>query len=203
MRLRNPVPSRRHLRRLAAAALLALLALACSPSGAGAGAGTGAGSGLTTVPTAGCAPAVNEHLDPRSTIHLFASAKEPVYLTDPPTSGPHLPGLPYRGALTAAIPRPSQVAMLESGFILLQYRDLPADQTATLANLADNLVTVAPAAGPLPTPVVATAWTWKLECASVTPAAVTALRAFVTAHRGVGFGGDLPTAASTTITAAP
>jgi hypothetical protein len=194
MRVRNPAPRRHPLRLLAAAALAALLTLACSHSGPG--------SGLATVPTAGCAPAINERLDPRSTIHLFASAKEPVYLTDPPTSGPHLPGLPYRGVLTAAIPRPSQVAMLESGFILLQYRDLPADETETLAHLADNLVTVAPPAGPLPAPVVATAWTWKLECASLAPAAVTAVRAFVTAHRGVGFGDDLPTTTSTTITAA-
>jgi hypothetical protein len=148
--------------------------------------------GPGAVPAAGCAAAVNERLDPRSTIHLFASAKEPLYLSDPPTSGPHLPGLPYRGVLSAPIPRPSQVAMLESGYILLQHGDLPADQIATLVNLAGNLVTVAPPAGTLPAPVVATAWTWKLECGSMAPAAVTAIGAFVTAHRGVGFRGNIP-----------
>jgi len=146
------------------------------------------------VPADGCAAAVNERLDPRSTIHVFGSAAEPHYLTDPPTSGPHLPGLPYRGALATAIPRPSQVAMLESGFVILQYRaGLPPDQALTLSGLASDLVTVAPPAGALPAPVVATAWTWKLQCGSAAPVAVTTIRAFVAAHGGVGFRANAPT----------
>lgn len=156
----------------------------------------GGGGGGQAVPASGCLPAVNERLDPRSTIHLFASATEPRYQTDPPTSGPHRPGLAYLGAVTTAIPRPSQVAMLESGFVIIQYRDQPPDQEATLARLADDLVTVAPPAGPLPAPVVVTAWTWKLECGSAAPPAVTAIAAFVAAHRGVGFTGNIPTTTS-------
>lgn len=138
------------------------------------------------VPPAGCAPAANERLDPKSTIHLFPGAREPSYLTDPPTSGPHQLGPPFVGLVTEPIPRPRQVAMLESGFVIIQYRGVPASQLQTLAG---PLVTVAPPVGVLPSPVVATAWTWKLECGSVTPAAVAALRAFITAHQGVGFKG--------------
>jgi hypothetical protein len=82
--------------------------------------------------------------------------------------------------------------MLESGFVLVQYRGLAPDQVAALDNLTGNLVTVAPPAGPLPSPVVATAWTWKLECGSAGPAAVTALRSFIAAHQGVGFAGNIP-----------
>ena len=77
--------------------------------------------------------------------------------------------------------------MLESGYVILQYRDLPPPQLAQLAGLADPLVTVAPAVGPLPARVVATAWSWKQECGSVDGGGLDALRAFVTAHKGAGF----------------
>jgi hypothetical protein len=149
--------------------------------------GGGGGSSRPAAPPAGCTAAVQEHLDPRSTAHLFPGAAEPTYLTDPPTSGPHQLGPPVTGVATASIPRPRQVAMLESGFVLLQYRDLAPAEVATLGTLAGDLVTVAPAAGPLPNRVVATAWSWKEVCGSVGPASLTALRAFVTARRGKGF----------------
>ena len=64
--------------------------------------------------------------------------------------------------------------MLESGYVILQYQDVPADQMAALANLAGNLVTAAPPAGPLPTPVVATAWTLNLV-RLMAPAALSAI----------------------------
>jgi hypothetical protein len=83
--------------------------------------------------------------------------------------------------------------MLESGFVIVQYRaSLAPDQVAILAGLADALVTVAPPAGALPAPVVVTAWTWKLQCGSAAPAAIAAIRAFAAAHRGVGFPGNAP-----------
>jgi hypothetical protein len=144
------------------------------------------------MPANGCAPPVNERLDSRSTVHLFPSAREPNYLTDPPTSGPHRLGPPYRGVVTASIPRSSQVAMLESGFVIVQARGLAPEQAADLNRLAADLVTVAPPAGPLPSAVVATAWTWKLECASAAPPALAAIRTFIAAHQGVGFVGNIP-----------
>jgi hypothetical protein len=150
------------------------------------------------VPANGCAPGINERLDPRSTIHLFPGAPEPTYLSDPPTSGPHRLGPPYTGVVSSPIPRPSQVAMLESGYIILQSQGLPPAQAATLDGLAGTLVTVAPPVAKLPSAVVATAWTWKLECGSVTPGAVTAIRAFIGAHKGVGFFGNFPASIPTT-----
>jgi len=142
------------------------------------------------VPANGCAASINERLDPRSTIHLFSPAIQPHYLTDPPTSGPHRPGPPYTGVVTAPIPRPSQVAMLESGYIILQDQGLPAAQKTALDAFAGTLVTVAPPVDTLPSAVVATAWTWKLECGAVTPSAEGDIRAFIAAHKGVGFFGN-------------
>jgi hypothetical protein len=161
--------------------VLALVGAACSSS-----------TKEVVVPVNGCAPAVNERLDPRSTIHLFSASQQPTYLTNPPTSGPHRLGPPYAGVNSAPIPRPSQVAMLESGYIILQSQGLPAAQQATLNGLVAPLVAEAPPVAPLPSPVVATAWTWKLQCGSVTPSAVAALRTFIAAHKGVGFFGNIP-----------
>jgi hypothetical protein len=79
--------------------------------------------------------------------------------------------------------------MLESGYVLLQSASA---QAAALDGLAGNLVTVAPPVGPLPAPVVATAWTWKLDCGSAAPPALVAIHAFIAAHRGVGFAGNIP-----------
>jgi hypothetical protein len=145
---------------------------------------TGCGGGSNhAVAASGCGTPVQEKLDPQSTRHLFPGAAEPTYLSDPPTSGPHRLGPPPTGAISTTIPRPVQVAMLESGYVILQYHGLPAAQVATLAGLAGDRVTVAPATS-LPAPIVGTAWTWKLDCATVDPAALTA---FVLAHRGRGF----------------
>jgi hypothetical protein len=135
------------------------------------------------VAAAGCGAPFQERLDPQSARHLFPGAAEPVYLSDPPTSGPHRLGPPPTGAVATPIPRPVQVAMLESGFVIVQYRDLTPGAVAQLSALAGDRVTVAPAAQ-LPAPVVATGWTWKVECGTVD---VSALAAFIAARRGRGF----------------
>jgi hypothetical protein len=136
---------------------------------------------------AGCAPAFQEPLDSQSTKHLFPGAPAPHYLTNPPTSGPHQLGPPPTGVVTTPIPAPRQVFMLEIGYVILQYQDLPPADVASLGTLAGTLVTVAPAAAPLPNRVVATAWTWKQECGAADTAALSSLRAFITAHVGKGF----------------
>ncbi len=132
-------------------------------------------------PATGCAAPVNERLDPNSVIHLFPGAPEPRYLSDPPTSGPHQLGQPPVGVISTPIPRPRQVAMLESGYVIVQHSGPAA---ADLVLLAGPLVVVAPPVAPLPDPVVATAWTWKLSCRS---ADLRTIRAFIAAHQGVGF----------------
>jgi hypothetical protein len=82
--------------------------------------------------------------------------------------------------------------MLESGFVIVQSRGVPPGQLAGLDQLAADLVTVARPAGPLPSAVVATAWTWKLACGSASPAALAAIRSFIEAHQGIGFIGNAP-----------
>ena len=169
---------------IVAALLLGLLGGACSGGGHGPASDSSASA-------AGCRAPFQERLDPRSTQHLFPGAAEPAYLSDPPTSGPHRLGPPPTGLVSTPISRPVQVAMLELGYVVVQYRPSgggePAGPAAAVAALAGDLVTVAP--GPsqprLPAPVVATAWTWKLECGSSPDAG--ALTAFIAAHRGQGF----------------
>ena len=135
--------------------------------------------------TTGCGPPVHEVLDSNSTLHLLPAAPEPTYLTDPPTSGAHRVGLYPRGVLDQSIPRPVQVALLEKGSVVVQYRPGTLNNAA-LSALAQNnvLVTIAPNPD-LPAPVVATAWTWKAVCQSVT---LPALRRFVAVHAGHGPG---------------
>lgn len=183
--------------------------MACVLVGVLAG-GCGRGhSGSAAAP--GCRPPLQEALDPHSTEHLFPGAAEPAYLTNPPTSGPHRLGPPPTGVVAAPISRPVQVAMLELGYVIIQYRAgaagaapvadaaggagaaalaAAAGAPPALAALAGDRVTVAPglSAPALPAPIVATAWTWKMECGT---ADATALAAFIAAHRGKGFSHSL------------
>jgi hypothetical protein len=128
---------------------------------------------------------VHEPLDPFSTEHLLPGAPEPVYHSDPPTSGPHRLGLLPRGVWDQVIARPTQVTLLERGSVIVQYRSGFGDG-ASLAPLAarDVLVTIAPNPA-LTVPVVATAWTWKLSC---TGRDTRALSGFIRAHEGHGPG---------------
>jgi hypothetical protein len=164
------------MRLLVATLAAVVLAAAC---GGGGGGGGNERSGACTE--------VRERLDPASARHLLPGAPAPRYLTDPPTSGAHALVIPPRGALDAPIPKPVQVAILEAGGVIIQYRGLPPAAVARLRELAGGDVRVAPAAT-LPAPVVATAWTRKLTCSAVD---VAALRRFAAAHagRGPGHGG--------------
>ncbi|MBW3548461.1 MAG: EamA family transporter [Actinobacteria bacterium] len=141
-------------------------------------AGLLAGCGLDrSRESAGCGPVVEEDLDPGSQLHLLPGAPEPEYLSDPPTSGPHLAGPAPRGVLTSPLGRPVQVQVLEQGGVVVQHRDLDETAVEALHGLAGDHVVVAP--GPsLPSPVVATAWGRKLTCED---ADVEALRRFVDA----------------------
>ena len=133
-----------------------------------------------------CADEVRERLDPTSAQHLLPGAERPTYATNPPTSGAHQLGDWPTGVLDEPIDEPVQVALLEGGEVLLQYRprDLAAAARDDLERLANRLpnVTVAPN-GDLPAAVVATAWTFKQTCRGVD---VDVLRGFVRAHAGKG-----------------
>ena len=132
---------------------------------------------------AGCDPATTEPLDPASASgHVLPGAPEPRYQFDPPTSGPHGSAPPKRGVLAEPLSKPAQVSLLEHGEVLLQHRDLSADDRDTLEGLAGEDVTVAPNPN-LPTKVVATAWTVKQTCERLD---VASLREFVREHRGKG-----------------
>jgi uncharacterized membrane protein len=166
-RVRVPIPSAPAV--LLAVVLLALPLAACGGGGA----------------KASCADAKAEPINP-DLRHVFEGGAEPVYTTDPPTSGPHAPGATPKGALAEPLTRPSQVAALEAGIVLLQYRDLSADETRSLSELVTDNVVVAPNPD-LPDRVVATAWLFKQACSGVDPAA---LRGFIRSHAGRGPGVD-------------
>jgi hypothetical protein len=129
---------------------------------------------------------VREAFDPSSLQHVLPGGREPQYLTNPPTSGPHVPGPQLSGVRTEPLDKPTQVGVLESGSVLVQYRDLDAAAIASLSQVAGDQVVVAPNPD-LPDKVVLTAWVFKRTCSSVDTAAI---GEFVTAHRGKGPGID-------------
>jgi hypothetical protein len=67
---------------------------------------------------------------------------------------------------------------LEAGDVLVQYRD--AADAAAIQALKQTSVTLAPNST-MKKRVVATAWTYKLECATIDEAS---LRKFIAAHKG-------------------
>ena len=150
---------------------LALLASACANGG---DAGEGGPSG--------CGPVIRERLDASSPVHLLPGAPEPDYLSDPPTSGPHLSGRPPTGVVGQPLDRPTQVLVLEDGGVLIQHHGLDDGDVAALGELASDSVVVAPNPA-LADPVVATAWLNKLTCEEVD---LEALRRFVAEHVGQG-----------------
>lgn len=132
--------------------------------------------------TSGCGPITRERLDPSSPVHLLPDAPEPVYLSDPPTSGPHLSGRPPSGMVTEPLDRPTQVLVLEEGGVLIQHRGLDDTALARLGELAAERVVVAPNPE-LADPVVATAWLAKRTCDELD---LEALRQFVDQRLGQG-----------------
>lgn len=106
---------------------------------------------------------IREPEDPLSIQHMIDPSTL-TFLTDPPTSGPHLSGPAIRGLFEEPILPAAQVRLLEEGGVVVQYTS-PADETVLRTLLDDNAVPMAVApADTLPAPVVATAWTWKLTC---------------------------------------
>src|SRR6478672_6150524 len=95
--------------------LVLLLALGALVAGCGGG-GSKAG--------AACSAEVREAFDPNSLQHVLPGGRAPEYLTNPPTSGPHVPGPALSGARTDVLDKPTQVGALEAGSVLLQHRDL-------------------------------------------------------------------------------
>jgi hypothetical protein len=108
---------------------------------------------------------VREIEDPQSSLHLIDD-EGLTYLTDPPTSGPHIAVLSPEGLQTRPLADPLQVRVLETGHALIQFEGVDAATEAALAGLASPSVVVAPGEG-LPEPIVATAWTWKLTCSEL------------------------------------
>lgn len=132
-----------------------------------------------------CGADTEEALDPTSLQHILPGAPEPAYTTDPPTSGAHVPGSAPAGARDDPVPRPAQVALLEEGGVMLQYKDLAPAELRRLRTLAERQVVVAPNPD-LDDPVVATAWRHRMVCGGASGGALDALEDFVDDHLGNG-----------------
>ncbi|MCB0997291.1 MAG: DUF3105 domain-containing protein [Acidimicrobiales bacterium] len=126
-----------------------------------------------------CTGVVTEALDPASGQHVTAGT-EVVYLTDPPTSGPHA-AVPIPAGIRSDSLHPTlQVGVLETGRVLVQFRDLTDDEIAELEDLVASDVVIAPN-DTLPATIVATAWQHRLDCTAVD---VDALQRFATEFNG-------------------
>lgn len=155
-----------HVRGLAAASALLLSSASLLACGADQGA-------------AACSPVER----PRAQFpagHIFPGQPEPVYLTEPPTSGPHVVVATPPRSSSGALSRPVQVGLLEAGLVLVQYRPEAVDR-ARVDALARQLgpgAVVAPNPD-LPDPVVASAWLRLQRCERLDPEA---LARFVAEH---------------------
>lgn len=153
--------------------------------------GCGGGRDAADAPAQGCGEVVQERIDPDHLVHLLPGAEEPGYLTDPPTSGPHAPSAARHGVAEEPLLRSEQVGQLEAGVVLLQHDGtLAADDLAALEALADQPDVLVAPNDDLPAPVVATAWTRKLVCASLDGGGTEALATFVADLAGRGSGTD-------------
>ena len=166
-------------RRAVSRPLVLALVTALLVAAAGCGGGGSSAGGA-------CGAEVREAFDPSSLQHVLPGGRTPEYLTNPPTSGPHVPGPKLSGVRSEVLDKPTQVGALEAGSVLVQYRDLDATAIANLASVAGDQVVVAPNPD-LPDKVVLTAWVFKQTCSSVDTAAI---GRFVTTHRGKGPGID-------------
>ncbi len=118
-----------------------------------------------------CAPVVVEQLDSDNS-HLLPGSMAPDYLTDPPTSGPHVGGVRVTGIRNGPIGRVEQVSSLETGVVIVQYRSPLKDEATTqLSTLPLQDVAIAPN-DELPAPIVVTGWSVKMTCQGVNRAAI-------------------------------
>lgn len=110
---------------------------------------------------------IREPEDPASTRHVLTDGAYS-YLTDPPTSGPHVAGPVPSGVIDHQVARPVQVRLLEAGGVMIQFDldRLGGPVPSGLTGLADETTVVAPGLG-IDDAIVATAWTWKLSCSDV------------------------------------
>lgn len=113
-----------------------------------------------------CGPTVVEQLDSRL-FHLLPDSPAPTYLTDPPTSGPHVSGLRVAGAQDRPLSAVEQVSTLELGVVIVQYgARIGRDDLARLVELAGDRVTVAPTSRD-DDQVFVTGWVTKMTCRGV------------------------------------
>lgn len=92
--------------------------------------------------------------------HAPLGTPHPPYNSDPPTSGPHAPGLARWGVYTEPVPKELQVHNLEDGGVVVQYscQDCPdlVKQLTTIAERYDHVI-LAPYPG-LDRKIALTAW---------------------------------------------
>lgn len=133
----------------------------------------------TAVPV--CAPVLSEDLDPLSDQHVLPTT-EVTYLSNPPTSGPHLSLSPPTGVLTEAISPALQVTALEAGSVIIHHS--PGQNIEPLLDLAADDVIIVPGQD-LDTAIVFTAWQTRQNCTAPDAAAA---RSFIRDHAGQTIG---------------
>lgn len=155
----------------------------------------GAGSSdpaATSDSTGSCAASVRDPLDPTSAYRLLPNAPEPIYATDPPSSGAFVVGASADPTPTGPLSRPVQVGLLAQGKVLVQYGPtLSAADVVDLQGLAGEDIIVAPNPT-MSSPIVATAWRLRQVCDQLD---LSALRRFATVNAN-----QAPDAAASTTT---
>ena len=140
------------------AALIAPIVLFVPACSSGAKGNTAQGPGRGS-----CSSEVRERLDPGSLRHVLPGGAPQKYLSDPPTSGAHQPGTNFSGVVGKPIYAPQQLAVLEGGQILIQYRDISETERLTINGFAGKNVVVAPNPT-MPNKIILTAWRTKVTC---------------------------------------
>jgi hypothetical protein len=121
-------------------------------------------SACSTDGSSGSCVELREPQDPQSGLHVI-DPEGLTYTTDPPTSGPHAGGPAASGVFDEPLLAAVQVRVLESGGAMIQYDDTVSPTAIDeLTSLVSGAVALAPTDSNLPSPIVATAWTWKLTC---------------------------------------
>ena len=107
------------------------------------------------------------------------------YISDPPTSGPHVADVPSWGVSDTQYAKELQVHALEDAGVVINYRpDLDkatVDRLAALARSYDKEVLMTPYEG-LSDPIVLTAWTRIDKLPAFDEARI---KSFISAYRGI------------------